>query len=193
MPENIDDQESNYLTPIDVGLLLSMSPIIVRKMVQDGKLKTVNYDPGGPKYFLREEVERFACQYDITLFEPKEDFLKVLIIDDDTSVTSYLMEFLNAQDHKIKAEYANNAEEAHSKIKSFKPHIVLLDIMMPDLDGFDICNLLKLSPLTRSIRVIAITGCNTKVNRKIILDSGAEECLSKPINSQKLLDAIGLK
>jgi len=193
MPEKIEDQEDNYLTPIDVGLLLSMSPIIVRKMVHDGKLKTVHDDPGGPKFFIREEVERFACKFDITLFEPKKDFLKILIVDDDTSVTNYLMEFLNAQDHKIKADYANNAEEAHSKIKTFKPHIVLLDIMMPDLDGFDICNLLKLSPLTRNIRVIAITGCNTKENRKIMLDSGAEECLSKPINTQKLLDTIGLK
>jgi len=192
MSENIEKQENSYLTPIDVGMLLSMSPIMVRKMVHDGKLKTVHDDPGGPKFFLREEVERFACKYNITLFEPEKDYLKILIIDDDQSVTRFLMEFLNAQDHKIKADFANNAEDAHKKIQTFKPHIVLLDIMMPDLDGFDICNLLKLSPLTRSIRVIAISGVCTNENKKIMIDSGAEECLSKPIDGKKLLETIGL-
>lgn len=191
MIDKIIEQETKHLSPIDVGEILALSPIVVRKLVQDGKLNPIG-DSNGLKRFTREEVERFACENDITVLQTDDEIIRILAIDDDEIMTCLLIELLDSQKDKVKIESANNAEEAHSKIRTFKPHIILLDIIMPDFDGFDICNLLKLSPLTRSVRVIAITGASTEENIKIIKDSGAEACLSKPIDRNKLMEAIGL-
>ncbi|MDH5473410.1 MAG: response regulator [Gammaproteobacteria bacterium] len=191
MGATTEDQKHEYLSPMDVGDLLGLSPITVRKLVQDKKLNTVE-NIGGLKRFSLEEIERFACENNITLIQPKDEYTRILIVDDDEILTAFMTELLSPYGHKIKTDYANNAEDAHAKIKSFKPHIILLDIMMPDLNGIDICNLLKLSPLSRSIRVIAITGSSNNDDINSILESGAETCLQKPVDKDQLLQAIGI-
>ncbi|MDH5766335.1 MAG: response regulator [Gammaproteobacteria bacterium] len=191
MAGNNETQADQYLSPLDVGEMLSISPIIVRKMVQDGKLTPVDTSDG-LKRFTIDEVERFACDNDFTITLPKEDVSRILIVDDDEIISSFIIELLQPYKDKTQIQYASNAQDAREIIKSFKPQVILLDIMMPELNGFDICNLLKLSPLTRSIRIIAITGACTEDNIKTILASGAEACLPKPVDSKKLLDIIGL-
>ena len=191
MPDKAMEQESKLLSPLDAGEMLGLSPIMIRKLVQDGQLNCIE-NPAGLKRFSREEIKRYACDNDLTLIQPVDEFTRILVIDDDEVMASYLIELLLAQKRKIKAQYAVNSEESHSKIKTFNPHIILLDIMMPELDGFDICSLLKLSPLTRGIRIIALTGACTDENIKTIMNSGAESCLPKPVDSNKLMDAIGL-
>ena len=191
MVDNSVSQQGKHLSPIAVGEMLSISPIIVRKMVLEGKLKPVD-SSDSLKRFTLEEVERFACDNDITLIQPEEEVTRILIVDDDEIISSFIIELLQPYSNKTQIEYASNAQDARTMIKTFKPQIILLDIMMPDLNGFDVCNLLKLSPLTRGIRVIAITGACTAENIKTILDSGAEACLPKPVDSKKLLNIIGL-
>ena len=191
MTDNTTEQKSDLLSPLNTGDMLGLSPIMIRKLVQDNQLNCIE-NSTGLKRFSREEIERYACDNDLTLIQPVNEFTRILVVDDDEVMASYLIELLLAQKRKIKAQYAVNSEESHSKIKEFNPHIILLDIMMPDLDGFDICSLLKLSPLTRGIRIIALTGQCTDENIKTIMDSGAEACLSKPVDSNKLMDAIGL-
>ncbi|MCK5092197.1 MAG: response regulator, partial [Gammaproteobacteria bacterium] len=72
------------------------------------------------------------------------------------------------------------------------PNIVLLDLMMPGLDGFEVCRQLKDNPATSAIRVIAMTGYRTEENVKRIIEAGAEECLVKPIEQDSLLELIGI-
>ena len=90
-------------------------------------------------------------------------------------------------------ETARDGFDAGIKVQTFQPCIILLDLMMPDLNGVDVCRLLKQNPATRNIRIIAITGYKTQENVDAIINAGAEACLAKPINSNLLMNAIGIR
>lgn len=118
--------------------------------------------------------------------------LRILIIDDDVQWTRYLVDLLNGLQDEIITETANGGFTAGLKIREFKPHVILLDLMMDGLDGFEVCRHLKLSPATSAIRVIAMTGYRTEENSQKIMDAGAEECLEKPLDPDFLLELIGI-
>ncbi|OGV39135.1 MAG: hypothetical protein A2020_13665 [Lentisphaerae bacterium GWF2_45_14] len=101
----------------------------------------------------------------------------VLIIDDESSVQSVLEEILNGRGYDI--YLAKNGEEGLQKFKEFSPDVVLLDLNMPEMDGFAFLEAVKPSRLD-SYEVIVITG-NTE-NRKVVkcYDLGAESILRKP-------------
>jgi len=179
-----------YLTPGDVAKLLSVSPVTVRQWAQKGMLKS-RVTAGGHRRFTKEDVEQFACAYGHTLADQDADEARVLIVDDDRQISRYLKELLTTLPYNIAVETADNGFDAGSKVQVFRPDIVLLDLMMPWLNGFEVCSRLKEIPNTRDIRVIAMTGHPSKENVEKILSAGAEVCLSKPFEKETLLEAIG--
>lgn len=179
------------MTPNEVAELLMVSPVTVRQWALKGKIKAL-LTPGGHRRFLFHDIESFARQRDLTLYSPDTGSLRILIVDDDQQLTEFLQEILLALPQAIEVNVAHNGFQAGQEIQLFKPQIVLLDLMMPGMDGFEVCRRLKKSPQTRAIRVIAMTGCHTEMNIKQICDAGAETCLEKPINTQKLQELIAL-
>ena len=89
-------------------------------------------------------------------------------------------------------EVAKSGFEAGQKIYVFAPHIVLLDLMMPGLDGFNVCHQIKNNPVTRGIDVVAITGFHTPENADRIIAAGARACLGKPVDLALLTRELGL-
>ena len=181
-----------YLSPNDVAELLMVSPITVRQWAQKGWIKA-EMTAGGHRRFLLPEVERFAQERGLSLQSPTDEKLRILIVDDNIELATYLVELFNNFDEEINVELAHNGFEAGQKVEAFKPTIVLLDLMMPGLDGFAVCHRLKADVKTRSIRVIAMTGHYSDQNIERILNAGAETCLSKPFKAQSLFTEIGLK
>jgi len=118
------------------------------------------------------------------------DALRVLIADDNPAVSVYLQSFLETLDRIIMIEITHEGLSASQLIQSFKPHIILLDLMMPKLDGFEVCKQLKENPATKAIRIIAMTGYPSKKNIDRILATGAETCLQKPFDTTALMKAM---
>lgn len=105
----------------------------------------------------------------------------ILIVDDDISD-------LNALNNILKANYtvyfAKSGQIALKRAKENKPDIILLDIIMPDMNGFDVLSELKKSDITRDIPVIFITCLNETENEEAGLRLGAVDYITKPFNSQ---------
>lgn len=180
-----------YLTPNEVAERLMVSPITVRQWAQKGELHALA-TPGGHRRFLHHEIERFAREKGLTLQPAASDVLRILIVDDDEHLVSYLQELFKSLPDAIKTEATYDGFDAGRKVQLFQPHIIILDLMMPNLNGFDVCRLLKEDPSTRAIRIIAITGYYTEENVKLIRKAGADACLTKPIDTEQLLATIGL-
>ena len=125
------------------------------------------------------------------LFRSKK--LSVLIVDDEPQLLSYLTKLLKKYSDFVDVETANNGFDAGIKVNELKPNVILLDLMMPGLDGFDVCEKIKTSPLTSDIRIIAMTGFPSPANVEKILSLGADACLSKPLNRDELLKQIGIE
>ncbi len=180
----------SYLTPNDVARLLMVSPVTVRQWAQKGSLSALT-TPGGHRRFLRHDVERFARERGVALQPPEGDALRILIVDDDRQLAGYLVELFANQDEPVSTQTAHDGFEAGAKVQTFRPHIMLLDLMMPELDGFGVCRQMQQDPNTKAVRIIAMTGYYTAGNVQRILAAGAEACLPKPLPNDDLLEAIG--
>jgi len=181
----------SYLTPNKVAELLMVTPATVRQWAEKGDLSAL-MTPGGHRRFLPSEVERFARSRGLTLNLGGGEDLSILIVDDDAGVSSFLLELFESVDASVVAEAARDGFTAGLKVRKLKPQIVLLDLMMPGLDGFQVCRLLKSDPATKSIRIIVMTGYATPENIENALLAGAEACINKPIDTESLLQRLGL-
>jgi excisionase family DNA binding protein len=183
--------ERKYLTPGEVAEILSVSPVTVRQWAQKGKIKS-RVTAGGHRRFLQEDVSQFASAYGHTLAETNDNIARILIVDDDKQLLGYLRELFITLPYNIEVEVAVDGYSAGRMVHIFKPNIILLDLMMPGMDGFEVCKHLKSEQTTRDTRVISMTGFPSKENVDRILMAGAEVCLSKPVNKDVLLDVIGI-
>lgn len=179
------------LSPKEVAALLMVKPVTVRTWAVNGQLPSLT-TPGRHRRFLRRDVDRFAAARGLTLNgdETLDVTPKVLVVDDERPVANYLAEFLNA--HGANTAIAYDGFDAGRKIQTFRPDFVLLDLMMPNLNGFEVCAQIKADPSTREIRVIAMTGVYTREHSLRALQAGAEQCLPKPLEHDHLLQLVGL-
>lgn len=187
-PQN---KTKSYLTPNEVADLLMVSPVTVRQWAQKGQLHALT-TPGGHRRFTRQEVERFAREYGIALQPSTDGNLRILVVDDDAQFAGYLVELLTGLSSDVVVETACDGFEAGRKIVTFQAHVVLLDLMMPGMNGFEVCRMLKTEPATKATRIIALTAYPSPENVDLILAAGAESCLGKPLDPDTLLSAIGI-
>jgi len=109
---------------------------------------------------------------------------KILIVDDEESNREILTSLLKTLGYET--EIAMNGVEAIRKTKSFMPDLVLLDIMMPEMDGYEVCDYLKSDPETANIPVVIVTGLSDRDSKLKGLQVGANDFLTKPIDRSEL-------
>lgn len=113
---------------------------------------------------------------------------KILIADDNAQNVELLEAYLGGLDCEI--ETAFNGEEALEAVERFKPDLVLLDIMMPKLSGFEVCRLIRQNPDTRDTLVLMVTALNEPADFERGVQSGTDDFLTKPVNKVELLCRI---
>ena len=169
--------KKTLLSPKDVANQLGVSPVTVRVWAQENKLPFVT-TPGGHRRFKQEQVDEFAQQHG----GRKSTSLSILIVDDDEKHAELLSEYFKYMPLDTNTYIAHDGFEAGQLINQVNPNCVLLDLMMPGMDGFSVCQRIKSDPTTANIRVIAMTGYSELENVQRILQAGAEQCLKKPIS-----------
>jgi len=114
---------------------------------------------------------------------------KILVVDDEPSVRSLVKKLLGK---KYTILEASDGKEAVSMALSHQPDLILMDILMPKMDGLTACYTIKSDQATRSIPVIMLTAVDYELNKKLSQDiMGAHGYITKPFGSQELLDAVG--
>ena len=119
----------------------------------------------------------------MTLFEPK-----ILIVDDESRNIKLLSAQLRVAGYQVIS--ANNGIDALLQAEQHHPDLILLDVMMPGMDGFEVTRRLKGNSITEHIPVVLITALEGSDNRIRGLDAGADEFLSKPVNRAELLARV---
>ena len=117
----------------------------------------------------------------------KTDPKRILVVDDDPVDRIFVRKILRKDYIVIEA---SNGEEALDLARSEKPALILMDIMMPKIDGYSACLMIKRDPLTAEIPVVMLTGLNYELNIQLAHEIGATGYLIKPVNQQELLDRI---
>ncbi|MGA7841064.1 MAG: HD domain-containing phosphohydrolase, partial [Candidatus Acidiferrales bacterium] len=110
---------------------------------------------------------------------------KILIVDDESGARAALEFLLRREGFEVRD--AADGPSAIQECATFRPDLILLDIMMPGMDGFEVCRRIKATPETRLTPVVLITGLSATEDRIMGINSGADDFLSKPIDLNELL------
>ncbi len=113
---------------------------------------------------------------------------KILIIDDDKENREILKIRLRKAGYEV--EEATNGEEGLQKCAALIPDLVILDVMMPKIDGWQVCRQLKAAPATKDIPVVMLTSCTMPLGELRGYESGADQYLAKPWDAEQLRQVI---
>jgi len=113
---------------------------------------------------------------------------KLLLADDSITIQKVVELVLAEEGYDIKA--TGNGEDALSALSSFKPDVVLADIDMPRMNGYQLCERIKTNPATKSIPVILLAGAFEPLDDELARNVGAEDFIVKPFESQELIDKL---
>jgi CheY-like chemotaxis protein len=110
---------------------------------------------------------------------------RILIADDNEPNVELLEAYLSGLD--VETAVAVDGRDTLNKVAEFRPHLILLDIMMPKLSGFEVCKQLKSNPATSGIMILMVTALNELGDIERGVQAGTDDFLSKPVNKTELL------
>jgi DNA-binding response OmpR family regulator len=115
---------------------------------------------------------------------------KILVIDDEPEITEIVETFLTENGFKVQTE--NEPGRAIEKARGFKPDLILLDIMMPGVDGYDICQALKNDPEFSNVPIVFLTGKDRSDDMGRSFKSGGDMFIKKPFSCERLLEIVSI-
>ena len=113
---------------------------------------------------------------------------KILVVDDEVNITQILEFSIGAEGYEVIT--AANGEEAIDKARREQPDLIILDVMMPKIDGYEACRVLKANPLTKGIPVVLLTAKGRDIDKRLGYEVGATDYIIKPFSPNKLVDRI---
>ena len=113
---------------------------------------------------------------------------KILVVDDDLTVTQLLEALLTMEGHQPAA--LNDSTKAMDLVESFHPDLILLDLMMPELNGYELCDLLRQNPEYTGIPVMVVSALDDPASRERAARAGAKDYITKPFDVDFLLQRI---
>ncbi|HZE88874.1 MAG TPA: response regulator [Verrucomicrobiae bacterium] len=174
------------LTTSEVAQYCQVTNDGVVKWIKAKKLKAYS-TPGGHYRIRKSDFKDFLGRYGMPV-DPNffvEEKKRILVVDDESSIVEVISQALSdAQSFQVNT--AHDGYEAGLKIGTFRPDLIILDIMMPHMDGIEVCKRIKGDPDTETIKVVAITGHPEQGNIDRAYRSGADLCLMKPLQIEHL-------
>jgi excisionase family DNA binding protein len=184
--------DRRFFTTTEVARYCEVSNDGVLKWIKAGKLQAFA-TPGGHYRISAEDFREFLTLY---AFPIQESFFgavedarhvkRVLVVDDEADQRTILKRSLQKIDPTWLLDEAGDGYEAGIKIGMIRPDLVVLDLMMPRVDGLSLCRSIRANPDTRSIRILVVTGDSRDQARESALEAGADACLLKPVGLDRL-------
>jgi excisionase family DNA binding protein len=181
---------NKILTTFQAAEFCSMSFMTIKRWIHSGKLPAFK-TPGGHHRILGKDLIAFMQENNIPLSQDAPPIRKkILIVDDEEPIRNAIKHYLADQNFEVAT--AEDGFEAGITVTQFKPDLIILDLMMPKMDGFKVLERIKHNPVMQHIRLLVLTGFGTDENILMAYNCGANSVLTKPIEMKKLLDEINL-
>jgi excisionase family DNA binding protein len=181
-----------YYTTYQVSKILGVSLPTVVNWVNSGKLNA-HRTPGGHRRIGRNDLISFAREYNYPL---SDEFLadssgrrRVLIVDDERDFSDMVRDYL-AMKGEFDVEVADSGFAAGYTVARFKPDVILMDIMMPDMDGFEVLRMLRAGRDTHHIPIVACTAYRDVNVEKRIQEEDFDGFIQKPLKLDELMGLI---
>jgi excisionase family DNA binding protein len=182
-------KEEACLSSHQVGRLLQVSPSTVVGWINQGKLEAFR-TPGGHRRVKVGDLRRFLIDNEMPLppeLGARPARRRVFVVDDDPMVFKVIARGISQLDDTVAVDGCEDGIKALVLIGAQQPDLVLLDIYMEGLDGFDVCRRLRQIPDLQGLKIVAITAHPSPEARARILDHGALDYWTKPVNPEWIL------
>ena len=182
--------ERKVFSTYQAAEICNTSFMSVNRWIHAGILKSYR-TPGGHHRIRKDDLIDFMKENNIPILdEIIQKRYKVLIVDDDPNICDLLAQGLRSSQNNFDVTTAHNGFEAGSLLAQIIPDVVLLDLMMPGIDGFKVCKLIKSNPKTKHCKVVIVTGHGNDDNVEKAMAAGADRVLFKPVNIEKIVEEI---
>ncbi|HUL36380.1 MAG TPA: response regulator [Thermodesulfobacteriota bacterium] len=143
---------------------------------------------GGHRRIKREDLNQFLNDKGMPLpEEPKvEERKKILVVDDDKIIVETIVQALEEDECGYEMISASDGFEAGLQVNHFKPDLLILDIMMPDINGYEVCQKIKTNPDSKNTKIIVLSAYLDDDAFKQMKEYGADACFSKPLPLEQL-------
>ena len=178
------------LSTFAIAGMLNVDPGSVANWIDQGLLNA-HRTPGGHRRVATEDLVRFLREQKMPIPPELETTPnRILIVDDEPAVTQLIAKAIKRALPDCEVVEAHDGFGAGTIIATLKPDVVILDLRMPGMDGYEVCQLIKSQEATRHAAVLAITAYPSPESERQILDCGARACLNKPLDIQALLEQV---
>ena len=171
----------------EIARLCQVTPPTVIRWVEEGKLLCFTTG-GGHRRVWDTDLAAFMHRHNIPVPAALEAGLrlKFLIVEDDAEYRRLMVKMVSAAYPGSEIDEAGDGFAAGHKVHAFFPTLILLDLHLPGVDGFRICEMIRGDEDLKEIKILAVTGYNTVEARERALNSGADDFLGKPFGAEEL-------
>ncbi|MFP4446443.1 MAG: response regulator [Desulfosudaceae bacterium] len=179
------------LTVFTASKYCNVSPKTIINWVDAGHIKAYR-TIGGHRRIKKDDLEEFMKNQGIPIPEEKVESnrKKILVVDDDLIIVESIVQALEEDEYDYEVISAADGFEAGLQVKHFNPDLIILDIMMPDIKGYEVCKKIKSGQDTRHIKIIVLSAYLDEEKFKQMKENGADVCFSKPLPLPKLKDEV---
>jgi len=181
----------DVLTVFKASQFCNVSPKTIINWVESGHIKAYK-TVGGHRRINQSDLLAFMHKQGIPVpaEEPTEVKQRILVVDDDPIIVETIVQALEEDEFDYEVISASDGFEAGLQVNHFAPHLLILDIMMPDIKGYEVCKKIKDNPDTKNTKIIVLSAYLDEEKFKKMKEHGADACFSKPFPLPQLKEEV---
>lgn len=181
----------DIFTVFNASKYCNVSPKTIINWIESGHIKAYK-TVGGHRRIRKSDLEAFMRNQGIPIPEEEEggDRKRILVVDDDPIIVETIVQALEEDEYDYEVISAADGFEAGIQVNHFKPHLLILDIMMPDIKGYDVCKKIKGDDETKDTKIIVLSAYLDEEKFRKMQEYGADVCFSKPLPLPQLKEEV---
>ncbi len=172
----------DVLTVFKAGKYCGVSPKTIINWIEAEHIKAYK-TVGGHRRIKTADLEEFMRKQGMPVPEEQDadERRRILVVDDDPIIVETIVQALEEDEYDYEVISASDGFEAGIQVNHFKPHLLILDIMMPDIKGYEVCKKIKSDEETKNTKIIVLSAYLDEEKFKEMKKNGADVCFSKPL------------
>lgn len=182
-------QRKAVYTTGEVAEICNLSQQTIIRCFDNGQLHGFRVPGSKFRRIPHDELLRFMKVNNIPLEELESNAIRVLVVDDDPQIVELFVDVLQA-DGRFTVAAAKTGYEAGMFTQQMRPHVVVLDYMLPDINGNVVCRTIRQNPELADIKILLISGVVNPGDVEKLMEAGANEFIKKPFNIEQVVERI---
>ena len=169
--------------------ICNLSQQTIIRCFDNGQLEGFRVPGSRFRRIPRDKLIKFMKENSIPMDGMEDDHIRVLVVDDDEQILELFMDVLQS-DGRFEVATAQNGYDAGVLTQKFRPDLVVLDYMLPDINGDRVCQTIRQDPDLASTKILVISGMANPTEVEAVLAAGANDFIKKPFNIDNVIQRI---